>query len=74
MAISIYLITSFSILCFCRYFNHAWKKVEEFKTISLQHVNLKPEPVVESQPEQTLVEPEPIPEPVVETPKPIKKK
>ncbi len=75
MAISIYLIASFFLFyVFADTLIMPEKKVEEVKTISLQHVNLKPEPVVESQPEQTLVEPEPIPEPVVETPKPIKKK
>lgn len=75
MAISIYLIASFFLFyVFADTLIMPEKKVEEVKTISLQHVDLKPEPVVESQPEQTLVEPEPIPEPVVETPKPIKKK
>lgn len=66
----IYLVASFFLFyVFADTLIVEEKKQDEVKTISLQHVALmeKPTPVQE-------VEPEPIVEPVVETPKPIKKK
>ena len=75
MTTTIYLVASFFLFyVFADTLIVPEKKVEEVKTISLQHVALmeQPTPVQE---EPTPPEPvkEPEPEPVVEAPKPIKK-
>lgn len=76
MTTTIYLVASFFLFyVFADTLIVPEKKVEEVKTISLQHVALmeQPTPVQE---EPTPPEPvkEPEPEPVVEAPKPIKKR
>ena len=72
---TIYLIASFFLFyVFADTLVVPEKKQEEVKTISLQHVALKQEPPKpEPTPPEPTVEPEMIPEPVVEIPKPIKK-
>lgn len=72
---TIYLIASFFLFyVFADTLVIPEKKQEEVKTISLQHVALKQEPPKpEPTPPEPTVEPEMIPEPVVEIPKPIKK-
>ncbi len=72
---TIYLIASFFLFyVFADTLVIPEKKQEEVKTISLQHVALKQEPPKpEPTPPEPTIEPEMIPEPVVEIPKPIKK-
>lgn len=72
---TIYLVASFFLFyVFADTLVVPEKKQEEVKTISLQHVALKQEPPKpEPTPPEPIVEPEIIPEPIVEMPKPIKK-